>query len=511
MAKKSKLLFKAGADWTFDLLKSAWLEIEKIGKEELEVDFYIPQIEVITAEQMLDAYASIGMPVMYNHWSFGKEFLGNYKAYSQGKMGLAYEIVINSNPSIAYLMEENNMIMQTLVMAHASVGHSAVFKNNIYFKQNTDASAIIDYLVFAKKYVKTCEEKYGIKEVEETLDSCHALMVYGVDKYKRPAKLSLQDEEKRAFDRIEQARIDYDDIWAKTVNVSKDEEAKDAYDKWPKEREDNILYFIEKYAPDLPSWKRELIRIVRKISTYFYPQSMTKVLNEGYASFSHYYIVSRLHEKGLIDEGSYLEFIKSHTNVVYQPDFDAPWFNGMNPYALGFAIFMDIKRICENPTEEDKRWLPHLIGKRWQDATKDAMMNYKDESFIHQFLSPKVIRDFKLFSIKDDTSEDFIEISAIHNEDGYLKIRNALADGYNRANYVPDLQVDEVNVLGDRALYIVHEPYQGRTLDEDSAYNTIQHIANLWEFDVVVETPSTIPGEDPIEYFACGPKVEKDD
>lgn len=510
MTKKLKPLFQAGQDWTFELLEKTWIEIEKIAKEELRLDYYKPQIEVISAEQMIDAYASVGLPIMYKHWSFGKEFLQNNKAYQTGQMGLAYEIVINSEPCIAYLMEENNMTMQALVMAHASAGHSAVFKCNTMFKQNTDASAIVDYLVFAKKYIAKCEEKYGEEEVELFLDSCHALQNYGVDRYKRPAKISARDEEKRALERFEQARVDYNDVWAKTTNFGAKKGEEEAEAKWPKEREDNLLYFIEKYAPDLPSWKRELIRIVRKLAQYFYPQGLTKVLNEGFATFTHYYIMTRLYEKGLITEGSYLEFLQSHTNVVYQPTFDKRYFSGMNPYALGFAMFMDIKRICENPTEEDKRWMPHLIGRDWVEATQDAMMNYKDESFIHQFLSPKVMRDFKFFSIKDDDFEDFVEISAIHNDDGYIKIRNALADSYNRANFIPSLEVDEVNIHGDRAMYIIHTPYQGRTLDPDSANKTVKHLARLWEYDVVVESPSYLD-EDQVEYIGQGPKTPKDE
>ncbi len=484
--KKPSLLFKSGSDWNFDLLEKTWKEIERIAVRDLKVTWYTPQIEVITAEQMIDAYASTGLPMMYKHWSFGKEFLSNDHAYKKGEMGLAYEIVINSAPCIAYLMEENNMTMQTLVMAHASVGHSAVFKNNIMFKQFTDATGIVDYLMFAKNYISKCEEKYGMDQVESFLDSCHALMDYGVDRYKVNRHISVVSEETKALQRFDDKLKNFDPIWDKVV-PKKDQNEKAKF-KFPQEKEDNILYFIEKYAPDLPSWKRELIRIVRKISQYFYPQAITKVLNEGYATFTHYYIMTKLNEEGLIDEGTMLEFYKSHSGVTYQPDFDKRYFSGMNPYALGFAIFMDIKRICENPTDEDKAWFPELIGVDWVDAVNDAMMNYKDDTFIAQFLSPKVIRDFKLFKITDDSDESYVEISAIHNEKGYKEIRTSLSNSYNRANWVPDIQVDEVDVLGDRTLYLVHEPYLGRMLNTELAEETIAHVANLWEFDVSLVT-----------------------
>jgi stage V sporulation protein R len=130
------------------------------------------------------------MPVGYHHWSFGKQFLATEQAYKRGQMGLAYEIVINSNPCIAYLMEENTLTMQALVMAHACYGHNSFFKGNYLFRTWTSADAIIDYLVFARNYIAECEERHGEDAVELLLDSCHALMNYGVDRYKRPQPLS---------------------------------------------------------------------------------------------------------------------------------------------------------------------------------------------------------------------------------------------------------------------------------------------------------------------------------
>ncbi len=127
----------------------------------------------------MDAYSSVGMPINYTHWSFGKKFIETEQRYKHGQQGLAYEIVINSNPCIAYLMEENTITMQALVMAHACYGHNSFFKNNYLFRSWTDASSIVDYLLFARHYISECEERYGVEEVEKLLDSCHALMNYG--------------------------------------------------------------------------------------------------------------------------------------------------------------------------------------------------------------------------------------------------------------------------------------------------------------------------------------------
>src|SRR3954469_12578284 len=188
------------SDWTFELIEEYDSHIARVA-EQYELDVYPIQLELISAEQMMDAYASVGMPVNYRHWSFGKHFLSTEKSYRRGQMGLAYEIVINSNPCIAYLMEENTMTMQALVIAHAAYGHNSFFKGNYLFRTWTDAEAIIDYMVFAKKYIAECEQRYGIDAVEDLLDSCHALQNHGVDRYKRPAKLSMAKERERQEER----------------------------------------------------------------------------------------------------------------------------------------------------------------------------------------------------------------------------------------------------------------------------------------------------------------------
>lgn len=176
-----------GPDWTFPLLQTYLNEIDRVARH-YRLDTYPHQIEIITAEQMMDAYSSVGMPINYAHWSFGKKFIETEQRYKHGQQGLAYEIVINSNPCIAYLMEENTITLQALVMAHACYGHNSFFKNNYLFRTWTDAGSIIDYLLFARNYIRQCEERYGIEEVEKILDSSHALMNYGVDRYKRPQK-----------------------------------------------------------------------------------------------------------------------------------------------------------------------------------------------------------------------------------------------------------------------------------------------------------------------------------
>jgi hypothetical protein len=138
------------SDWSFELIERYHGAIAATA-ERFGLDTYPNQLEVISAEQMMDAYASVGMPVNYRHWSYGKEFLATERRYRRGQMGLAYEIVINANPCISYLMEENTTAMQALVIAHAAYGHNSFFKGNYLFGMWTDAGSIIDYLVYARE------------------------------------------------------------------------------------------------------------------------------------------------------------------------------------------------------------------------------------------------------------------------------------------------------------------------------------------------------------------------
>ena len=475
------------SEWTFELLEAYDTEIKRIAAG-YKLDTYPNQIEVISAEQMMDAYASVGMPLGYHHWSYGKQFLATQKNYQRGAMGLAYEIVINSSPCIAYLMEENTLPMQALVIAHACYGHNSFFKGNYLFKTWTDASAIVDYLVFARSYIKKCEERHGVEEVEKVLDSCHALMNYGVDRYKRPKPISAEEEALRQQERETILQQQVNDLW-RTIPKGHEEETEKKARVFPSEPQENILYFIEKNAPLLKPWQREIIRIVRKMAQYFYPQRQTQVMNEGWATFWHYTLLHTLYDEGLVNEGFMLEFLTSHTNVVAQPAFDTPYYNGINPYALGFNMFQDIKRICQNPSQEDREWFPEIAGSDWLETLHFAMKNFKDESFIQQFLSPKLIRDFKLFSLYDDERSSKYLVEAIHNDKGYRMIRDNLSRQYDLSYREPNIQVWSVDLTGDRSLTLRHTMQSNIPLSDD-CLEVMKHIHVLWGFDIHLETYS---------------------
>lgn len=468
----------ASSDWDFELLRKIDIECARIANG-YGLDTYPNQIDVITSEQMIDAYSSVGLPTYYNHWSFGKSFIQEQKTYKRGQSGLAYEIVINSNPCIAYLMEENSLMMQTLVIAHASYGHNSFFKGNYLFRAWTDAEGIVDYMKFAKKYIKECEEKHSVWEVERVLDACHALQNFGVDKYKRPAKLSAEDEKARQTERAEYAQSQINELW-NTLPSERKHKIDD--DNFPKEPQENILYFIEKNAPNLPAWKREIVRIVRKIAQYFYPQRQTQLMNEGWATFWHYTILNTMYDEGLVGDGFMLEFLKSHSGVTTQHPGAS-----INPYALGFAMYNDIKRMCENPTEEDADWFPDLVGKDWRVELDYAMRNFRDESFVLQYLSPKVIRDFRLFSLEDDSESSTYGVSEIHDDAGYATIRKQLAEQYNLSAREPNIQVFRADIKHGRELTLVYNQYRDRDLN-DYTYEVMRHVRSLWGHKVYLNT-----------------------
>lgn len=487
-------LLYEGADWDYDKIRRAYDAIEDIALTELGLDVYPNQIEVITAEQMLDAYSSIGMPLMYKHWSFGKHFARDETLYRKGMRGLAYEIVINSSPCISYIMEENTMTMQALVMAHAAFGHNHFFKNNNLFQQWTDARGILDYLEFAKSFIAKCEDKYGTSSVEWVLDAAHALMSHGVNRYPKKRPLDLREEEKREKERRAYQEHIFNDLW-RTVPKGRGNHRESTPISERKKLlglpEENILYFLEKAAPRLKQWQREILRIVRNIAQYFYPQRQTKVMNEGCATWVHYTIMSRLHDKGMITDGAMLEFLHSHTSVVFQPDFDDPRFSGINPYALGFSMMQDIVRICEQPTAEDREWFPDIAGNGAGIATlREAWANFRDESFILQYLSPHLMRRLRLFHVQNDAENPFLSVEHIHNERGYRGIRRALAQQNDLAWQEPDIQIVDVDLAGDRKLVLQHRVSNGVLLDESDARVVLRHIAALWGYEVMLHEVS---------------------
>ncbi len=509
VAERYPLLFE-GSDWDFGTIQRIHDTVRDVAHNQLGLGTYPNQIEVITAEQMLDAYASTGMPQLYRHWSFGKQFAHHEMVYRKGMGGLAYEIVINSNPCISYIMEENSAMMQTLVIAHAAFGHNHFFKNNYLFRQWTDAEGILDYLAFAKRYIASCEERYGLSAVERLLDVAHSLQSQGVHRYPRRARLDLKAEKQREAERHAHQEQVYNDLWRTVPGLNQhavgrsSAERRRALLKLP---EENILYFLEKTAPLLQPWQREVLRIVRHVAQYFYPQSQTKIMNEGCATWCHYSIMTRLHEQGSINDGAFLEFLQSHANVIMQPTYDKPYYSGLNPYAIGFAMMQDIVRICETPEDEDRAWFPDIAGRGDSvEVLKHIWANFRDESFLSQYLSPRLIREWRLFHLEDDATKPTMVVGAIHDERGYRRIRNALARQYDIGWQQADIQIVDVDLDGDRQLTLQHATVNGVLLYEKDIEQVLQNLAAVWGYKVVLREIDPAAGKLLKEYVVKAPQ-----
>ena len=484
---QGELLF-TGHDWSFDTLRRTHDAIEELARKELGLDPYPTRLEVVSAEQMLDAYAATGLPVMYPHWSFGKRFAQQEFFYHKGFQQLALEIVINSNPSLCYIMEENSMAAQATVIAHAAIGHNHFFRHNQVFRHWTEADTVLDELRYARGFVMDCEERHGHRAVEDVLDAAHALMPQGVNRSRRAERRDPEATRARIAARRRREKREASDLWLRTVPARPEAAAEG--DAAVERRalglpEENVLQFLEINAPLLQDWQRELLRIVGRLANYFEPQRQTKLMNEGCATWCHFEIMSRLRDAGRIEDGAMLEFLQLHAAVVAQPQFDERGYSGLNPYALGFAMMRDIARICTEPTEEDGAWFPDIAGNGAPVETlRRAWSEFRDESFVRQYLSPKLIRDWRLFSVSDDTSEPVQTIDAIHDDAGYREIRRALADQYDPATQSPRIEVTGANLRGERVLQLTHWVQDGQMLDLITSRRMLAHVQRLWGYGV---------------------------
>lgn len=463
------------ADWTSKSLNDTWNIIREIAVQEFKLDFYEPYFEVCTFEEMLKIYTT-SFPIMFDHWSFGKDYESVYRQYQNNRMSIAYEVIFNTDPALCYLLETNSSVMQGLVMAHAAVGHSAFFKMNSFIRENTNARLIIPFLKNFRTYVKECESKYGNEAVEQVLDVCKTFALYAVDKSEKLILTSKQRREKKE-QRIREQEKDFD-ILVENVGSNKTNITQDP--TLLRQAEENVLKFIAEYSPNLKDWEREIVRKYCKVEQYFYPQRLTKMMNEGFATFWHYQIMNRLYDGGHINEGQYFEFVHSHTGVTCQHDHDSKYYHGINVYKLGSEMFNDIKRICEKPTEEDKQFSPGLIGKNWIEEVNSAAINYRDSSFVAQFLSPKLVRDFKFLTIRNDSEQDFYEVTAVHDDVDFKEIRKHLENHYNLYNHIPSLSIEGASLKGNRTLYLSLRQINREYTEENGLLNSIKLLKRLW-------------------------------
>lgn len=425
-------------------------KIEKLAYEE-GLDFYKQEFELVSYEEMIGYEAYTGMPTHYPHWSYGKAYEKIKTLNRYNLAGLPYEMVINSDPCIAYLMRDNTLLLQILTIAHV-YAHNDFFKNNRLFRFGTRAEYTSEMFKNHAERIRgySADPSIGGAKVERILNAAHAIRfqtsrtVSG--NYGDAAGKSKTDKKKDSEDNS------ISNCSSKARDKCKDSDKDN--DKFPPEPDEDILKFISVNSR-LKDWEKDIIDMVRQESLYFIPQIETKIMNEGWASYWHYTLLQKL---GL-PQGLQLEFLKRHNQVV------RPFEDGLNPYWLGFEIFKDINKRFGSSKIFEVRALE------------------RDESFIRRYLTYELCNELKLLEYVRSGS-DYV-VSEISDEDGWKKIRETIAASAGMGG-IPNIRVQEW-VRKDNTLVLEHVQDE-RELDLSYAYETLKHIVDLWEGKVVLKT-----------------------
>lgn len=434
-------------DYTLKDLENWNEKIEDIVKQ-TALNYYPQEFEIIGYKDMLAYESYFGMPSSYPHWSFGKSYEKNSTTYKYNLSGLPYEMVINSDPCLAYLMKENTLLLQILTIAHV-YGHNDFFKNNRLFKEGTRAASTVEMFKFHADRVRSFinDPSIGYEKVERILDAAHAI------KFQTSRVIGA----KRITDEVLKQRI-LDDY----KNNNKVHNNLDAYVKLefpeinriPLEPEDDLLYFIIKHG-DIEEWEKSLLEIVRQETAYFIPQMETKIMNEGWASFWHYNLVKQLK----LPDGLHLEFIKRHNDVI------APGQGSINPYFIGFKIFEDI------------------LKRYGMDKIFEVRSIERDESFLRKYLTKELCEELNLFEYAA-TNGNYV-VKEVADDNGFKSIRNTLASSCGVGS-IPLIRVTEMSQK-DKTLNLEHV-YDGRELNTAYAEATLRYIYELWGHTVTLKT-----------------------
>lgn len=454
-------------NWTIQDLKK-WDKIIRDKIEEIGVlDCFPQEFEICDYEDMIGYMSYSGMPSHYNHWSYGKEYESTKTKYRLGVTGLPYEMIINSNPSIAYLMKENSLCLTKLIIAHC-YGHNDFFKNNVMFKK-TRPEEIIDNMKMRANRIRSYIEDptIGEEKVEKTIDACHAIQYQCI---RHPDKRQITHEEKkqRLIDDYKRKIKEKKDLGL-SPNLVKEPEL----NKYPLEPNENLLLFIRDNNPFLEDWQKDIMTIIHEEAQYFIPQIETKIMNEGWASYWHHRIMKELD----LSSGEDIEFGVHHSQVV------RPHKGSLNPYHLGFKIWHDIYKWCEDPTEEHiRRWGEPKMSP--MEAFDSIRRSEKDTSFIRLYLSDQVMFDLKLYeyyyqsnSIFDGEESFKVFGNVANSEESCDSIRNSLIKGTGMNN-MPVIKVEEIDP-SNRTMLLKHYT-DGRTLQTDYAKKTLEHVSYLW-------------------------------
>jgi len=443
-----------------------WDEKIRAKAAEFGLDCYPQEFEVCDHTGMLGYMAYTGMPSHYPHWSYGKAYEKLKTLYDHGVSGLPYEMVINANPAIGYLMRDNTLLLQILTIAHV-YGHNDFFKNNFTFKSTRADLTVETFKAHALRIRRYIEDpSIGIEKVERVIDAAHALSW----SCRRNLAIRKLDREEQIQRVIEASQPQPDPF--QRIHRRQEFKEPDVF-KVPLEPDEDVLLFIRDHNPFLAEWEKDLLTIVDEEAKYFLPMIETKIMNEGWASYWHKRIVESL---GL-EQGLHLEFIVRHNQVV------RPIVGQINPYHLGLRIWEDLYRRQTNPTPEElKRDGPP--AKSGDQKIFEAREVERDASFIRRYLTEELMREMDIFQY-EPRGEDLV-IGKVSDDEGWRNVKETLINDVG-TNSIPVVKIEDADFGQNRTLYLKHS-HDGRDLHLEYAEKTLAYIHRLWGREVVIES-----------------------
>ncbi len=424
------------------------------------LDFYPMRYEICPSE-IIYTFGAYGMPTRFSHWSFGKQFHKMKLHYDLG-LSKIYELVINSDPCYAFLLDSNSLIQNKLIVAHV-LAHCDFFKNNVRF-QNTKRDMVESMAATAER-IRKYEIQHGKHEVETFLDAVLAIEEHIDPSLMRPKLAwSMEDVEYEEVTAISP----YDDLWDLDEKDKKKPEPVKRKKKFPPQPEKDLLLFIESYSRELSDWQRDILTMMREEMLYFWPQLETKIMNEGWASFWHQRILREMD----LTSSEALEFAKLNAGVVQ------PSRTGINPYYLGLKIFEDIEERYNNPTEEMKRrGVQPASGREKMFEVREIE---SDISFLRNYLTKDLVMREDMYLFQKQGKDYKIVDKAWEN------VRDQLVSMRVNGGF-PYLTVTDGDYMKNGELYIKHG-YEGIELDIKYLEKVMPYIHQLWGRSIHMET-----------------------
>ena len=437
-------------------------EITEIATD-FGLDFYPMRYEICPAD-IIYTFGAYGMPTRFSHWSFGKQFHKMKLHYDLG-LSKIYELVINSDPCYAFLLDSNSLIQNKLIVAHV-LAHCDFFKNNVRFR-NTKREMVESMAATADR-VRKYEIQYGKHEVEVFLDAVLAIEEHIDPSLMRPKfAWNVEDTD---YDIEDVKHSPYDDLWKLDEAKQPKPEKNKSQKKFPPRPEKDLLLFIVQYSRELTEWQRDILTMMREEMLYFWPQLETKIMNEGWASYWHQRILRDLDLKS----GEAIEFAKLNAGVVQ------PSKTTINPYYLGLKIFEDIEERYNNPTEEMKRrGVEPGSGRERMFEVREIE---SDISFLRNYLTKDLVmrEDMYLFQKQ---GKDYKII-----DKDWENVRDQLVNTRVNGGF-PYITVNDGDFMKSGELYLKHW-YEGIELDLRYLEKVLPYVHQLWGRAIHLETIS---------------------